>query len=410
MRPQIQALDMITDRVLGFNTHRVAVRPAESRADGLRSAEIFAGCGGLALGMSRAGFEHVAMVEWDTAAVRTVRHNKSRRLKHIGSWPIEKIDVREIDWHELAGQLAIISGGPPCQPFGIGGKKLGHEDERDMWPEAIRAVREASPDSFLFENVRNLAGPKFKDYLHWIVSQLRRPSLIRRKGETHADHTGRLDRASRAEEYRVAWQVVNAADYGAPQVRFRVLIFGIANRLNSTVSLMRPTHSRDRLLWDQYITGDYWKRHNLDRREVGNEGRDAARVTSLREQSEPPPGLPWVTVRDALAGLGSPDGQRNHRKQLGARAYPGHTGSKLDMPAKALKAGDHGVPGGENMMILDNGNVRYFTVREAARLMGLPDNYLFPDSWSESMRQLGNAVPAQLAEATGLWIKKIIAA
>lgn len=277
-----------------------------------------------------------------------------------------------------------------------------------MWPEAIRAIRESSPDGFLFENVRNLAGPKFKTYLDWIVSHLRHPAMERQKGERHLDHLARLHRATRPAEYGVAWQVVNAADFGAPQIRFRVLIFGLSKRLGIAPQLMQPTHSRDRLLWDQYITGDYWKRHGIKRRAAPDDGPDAARVTILREQSEPPLGLPWLTTRDALQGLGAPTGKSNHVLQSGARVYNGHTGSPLDMPAKALKAGDHGVPGGENMMVKCDGTVRYFTVREAARLVGLPDDYLFPASWSESMRQLGNAVPAQLAEAAGLWLKQSI--
>ena len=75
---------------------------------------------------------------------------------------------------------------------------------------------------------------------------------------------------------------------------------------------------------------------------------------------------------------------------------------------KALKAGDHGVPGGENMMVRDDGSVRYFTAREAARLVGLPDDFMFPRSWSETMRQLGNAVPAQLGEEAGKWVAGMI--
>ena len=121
-----------------------------------------------------------------------------------------------------------------------------------------------------------------------------------------------------------------------------------------------------------------------------------------------PGGQPWVTVRDALFGLGEPTGFRNHVSQPGARVYPGHTGSPLDLPAKALKAGDHGVPGGENMMVRDDGTVRYFTTREAARLVGLPDDYEFPRSWTESMRQLGNAVPAELGAAAGNWLAGLL--
>ncbi len=376
----------------------------------MHSAELFAGCGGLALGMSRAGFSHSLMAELDADAVTTVLYNKDRGIAHVTDWPMTRRDVRDIAWRSHRGKLSAISGGPPCQPFGIGGKKNGVEDARDMWPEAIRAIREARPDGFLFENVRNLAGPKFKTYLDWIVCHLRHPSLERREGESHLDHLARLRRATRAEEYSVAWQVVNAADYGAPQIRFRVLIFGLSARLGATPQLMQPTHSRARLLWDQYITGEYWRRHGVNARKAPHDGPDAARVTALREQSQPPLGLPWVTTRDALCGLGAPHGKKNHVLQSGARVYHGHTGSPLDMPAKALKAGDHGVPGGENMMVEDNGTVRYFTLREAARLVGLPDDYLFPASWSESMRQLGNAVPAQLGEAAGLWLKQSILA
>lgn len=373
-----------------------------------RSAEIFTGCGGLALGMSRAGFQHALMAEIDSSAVETAEHNKARGLDHILSWPIERADVRDIDWIALAGKLTIIAGGPPCQPFGIGGKKRGHKDDRDLWPEAIRAIREAKPDGFLFENVRNLAGPKFKTYLDWIVSHLQRPSLMRDDRESHVHHLARLHKSKKKQDYRVAWQVVNAADYGAPQMRFRVLIFGISARLGTMPRLMLPTHSRERLLWDQYITGDYWMRNGIKRRPDPVDGPDATRVAALRKQLNAPSGLPWVTTREALSGLGKPNGKKNHVLQVGARVYPGHTGSLLDMPAKALKAGDHGVPGGENMMVKDNNSVRYFTVREAARLVGLPDEYLFPSSWTESMRQLGNAVPTQLAEAAGLGLKQLI--
>jgi DNA (cytosine-5)-methyltransferase 1 len=131
---------------------------------------------------------------------------------------------------------------------------------------------------------------------------------------------------------------------------------------------------------------------------------DLALAKRLRANGDPPAEQPWRTVRDAIAGLGEPNGKNWHVLQPGARAYPGHTGSVLDEPAKALKAGDHGVPGGENMMVLDNSGVRYFTVREAARLQGLPDEWSFATSWTESMRQIGNAVPVQLSEAIGDWM------
>ena len=367
-------------------------------------AELFAGCGGLALGMSHAGFKHQLMADFDEDAVATVLHNKRKGVDHVREWPIGLQDVRDIDWKALP-PMDVVSGGPPCQPFGIGGNKRGQDDDRDMWPETIRAVREANPPLFLFENVRNLAGPRFRTYLEWIVAHLQRPRVVRRPGEAHEQHHARLNAMRGRHYYEVIWQLVNAADYGAAQIRYRVLIFGIRADANLLPAPMMSTHSRDRLLWDQYVTGDYWRRHGLKRRNDPVLRQDQTRVEQLTRLGREPAGAPWITVRDVLDGLGEPDGHCNHILHPGARVYPGHTGSPLDLPAKALKAGDHGVPGGENMMVRDEGSVRYFTTREAARLVGLPDDYEFPRSWTESMRQLGNAVPAPLGAAAGRWLR-----
>ncbi len=136
------------------------------------------------------------------------------------------------------------------------------------------------------------------------------------------------------------------------------------------------------------------------------------RVERLRDTGPKSNLRAWRTVRDALAGLPNPRNTHemhkfhNHRFQKGARTYPGHTGIPMDLPAKTLKAGDHGVPGGENMMVLHDGSVRYFTVRESARLQTFPDGYRFHGSWSETMRQLGNAVPVALAQRIGSSVAK----
>ncbi|RYZ81032.1 MAG: DNA (cytosine-5-)-methyltransferase, partial [Proteobacteria bacterium] len=124
--------------------------------------------------------------------------------------------------------------------------------------------------------------------------------------------------------------------------------------------------------------------------------------------------LPWVTLAEGIEDLPHPSRPaakkiRNHDLQDGAKAYPGHTGSPLDRPAKALKAGAHGVPGGENMIAYPDGSVRYLTVRESARVQTFPDDYAFLGSWTEAMRQLGNAVPVKLARVVGESVAKALA-
>ena len=366
------------------------------------SVELFSGCGGLALGIARAGFAHRLLVEWNADAAATVAANAALGVAHVADWPYMRGDVRAIDWG-LYGGIDVVAGGPPCQPFGIGGKALGPDDQRDMWPEAVRAVRETSPLAFAFENVFGMMRERFESYVAWVKACLERPMHPRRLGETHEAHLKRISKLPKT--YEVAIQSVNAAEFGAPQNRRRILFLGVRADAGYLPPMLKRTHTRERLIYDQYVSGDYWHRHGLKA-----EGRkplihpDVALVRRLSVLRDPPLGLPWVTVRDALADLGEPDEKNGHSLQSGARIYQGHTGSPLDLPAKALKAGDHGVPGGENMMVRDDGSVRYFTKRESARLMGLPDDYTFPRSWSESMRQMGNAVPVQLGEAVGAWL------
>ncbi len=370
----------------------------------MRSVELFSGCGGMATGLSQAGFLHDLMVEWNGPAVATIAHNRELGVGHAAHWRCLRADVRTMDWRaSLAGAVDLVAGGPPCQPFSFAGKAQGFLDSRDMWPEAIRSVRELAPSAFLFENVRGLLRAAFADYLAWVVAHLAIPSVVRRDGEGLLDHLARL-RGAGAPDYRVAVFSVDAADYGAAQNRHRVLIAGYrADVAAAAPDGPQPTHSRERLAWDQWVSGSYWERHGLTRPDGGPSDPASARlVARLTHGGREPGGLAWRTCRDAFVGLGEPgSGAHDHRAQPGARSYPGHTGSPIDSPAKALKAGGHGVPGGENMLRMPDGSVRYFTVREAARLQGLPDGFRFPGAWSESMRQLGNAVPVPLAEAFG---------
>jgi DNA (cytosine-5)-methyltransferase 1 len=381
----------------------------------MRSVELFAGAGGLGIGVSRAGFKPVAVIEWDRYSCDTLRENQQRRLEPIFHWPLIEGDVRDFDFYSLGGNVEFLSAGPPCQPFSICGKHRGHRDNRDMFPQAIRAVRELQPRAVMIENVRGLARPAFANYFEYIRLQLAHPELVARSGEDWNDHHARLKRHHEHGQYRglrydVDFRVLNAADYGVAQKRYRVFIVGFRSDLGINWAFPEPTHSRDALLWSQWRTDEYWDLHKVSARERQGDSRARSRAERL---DGPPTLLPWRAVRDAIADL--PDPERhpikakqylNHRFQPGARSYPGHTGSPLDEPAKALKAGDHGVPGGENMLRRPDGSVRYFSVRESARLQAFPDDFLFHGSWSETMRQLGNAVPVTLAEVVATNIRR----
>jgi DNA (cytosine-5)-methyltransferase 1 len=377
----------------------------------MRSIELFAGAGGLGMGIRLAGFEHLAVVEWDKWACDTIRENQQRGFPLVADWAVTEGDVRELDLSKLPEGLDLIAGGPPCQPFSMGGKHRAYNDERDMFPAAINTITKLKPRAFIIENVRGLTRPSFANYYQYILLQLEFPEVSKRNGESWKDHFCRLQSEKTSGRlhsggylaYNVVPTLVNAADFGVPQKRERVFIVGFRDDQGIRWSFPSETHSFDALLNDQWISGDYWERHEiLKRKRPDIPSNFKVRVEKLRQLGAPLFHRPWRTVRDALQGLPEPDSTEawtfnNHRLQVGARPYPGHTGSPLDLPAKTLKAGDHGVPGGENMMVQDNGSVRYFSVREAARLQTFPDGYIFHGTWSETMRQLGNAVPVSLA-------------
>lgn len=376
----------------------------------MQSIELFAGAGGLGIGLCHAGFRPTQVVEWDRWCCDTIRENRREQVNPVAQWP-EPIegDVRQVDFRAFEGKVNLVSGGPPCQPFSLGGKHRAQADHRDMWAEAVRVVRETKPPAFVFENVKGLTRASFTTYLAYIVHQLTYPDVLRRADEEWPSHLARLEAHHTAGretglKYNVVYRVLNAADYGVPQRRERVVFVGFREDLGIDWSFPAATHSLDALLWDQFRSLEYGDRHNATVMGL----TDARLLSRALKLTERPVTKAWRTVRDAISDLPDPQHEtanarnyHNHRFQPGARSYPGHTGSPLDLPAKTLKAGVHGVPGGENMLLRPDGSVRYFTVRESARLQTFPDNYRLHGSWSESMRQLGNAVPIELARALG---------
>ena len=317
----------------------------------MKSLELFSGCGGLAKGLEQAGFEHCAFVEFNKWACKSLRANFSPMLVH-------ETDVRKFDFKSV-GKVDIVAGGPPCQPFSLGGLSKAHEDSRDMFPEAIRAIHELRPRAFVFENVKGLLRKSFSDYFSYIILRLTYPDITATDGKNWREHLDELRKLNFSEyrglKYNVQYKLVNAVDYGVPQNRERVFIVGFKDDI--------PTK------WK-------WPATSQDKRTI------ADAIGHL--QSKRPFELP-----------------EDHKIILGAREYPGHSGSNYNSPSKTIKAGAHGVPGGENMIRFPDGTLRYMTVHEAKLIQTFPSDYVICGGWGEAMRQIGNAVPVKLAEQMG---------
>lgn len=363
----------------------------------MKSLEIFSGTGGLAKGLELAGFEHEAFVEFNKHACNSLRLNFEKEKVFQG-------DIKDYDFSVLEG-IDVVAGGPPCQPFSLGGKHKANDDTRDMFPYAIKAIETLHPKAFIFENVKGLLRKSFADYFEYIILRLTFPTLsLCDKHDDWQSHLNELRKTSKGSHkgttYNVTYKLINAADYGVPQIRERVIIVGIRSDLNKEWEFPAPTHSQDRLLWEQYVTGDYWKEHSL----VSLKDEPLAERLRKRYGMFPPTGKRWVTVRDALKNVPQPYESHkivDHIFKDGARTYPGHTGSYIDLPSKTIKAGAHGVPGGENMIRYEDESVRYLTVHEGKLLQTFPSDFLVTGAWGEAMRQIGNAVPVLLAKQIG---------
>jgi DNA (cytosine-5)-methyltransferase 1 len=382
------------------------------------SVELFTGGGGLALAMQQAGFRHLLAVEQDAWACSTLLANAARPFSPhdldptsgVDRWPLIHDDVRNIDFARWLGAVDVVAGGVPCQPWSLGGAHRGFNDPRNLWPEFFRCVREARPKVIVAENVRGLLRPSFKPYYDYILRELAAPFESRAAGEDWITHNGRLQKAlgrppgDLSERYNVSVRLVNAADYGVPQIRWRVFV--VAFRQDANTGHWRfpqPTHAEFALRRAQE-SGEYWERHAMPALENA-----VPCLIPVEEQL-----APWRTLRDAIGDLPSPvlgadtPGWLHHWGWPGALQYRGHTPNQLDWPAKAVKAGVHGVPGGEGVVRLDDGSLRNLTVREVARVMTFPDDWELAGPRSEQMRQLGNAVPVRLGHAVAESVAKAL--
>ncbi|WP_424183509.1 DNA cytosine methyltransferase [Actinokineospora sp. G85] len=396
--------------------------PFASKDEVGTSIELFTGGGGLAMAMHNSGFRHLLAVELDKRACQTLRANVA--IPHVETapeptsidspWPLIEGDVHKVDFDRYRDKVDVVAGGVPCQPWSLGGAHKGYDDPRNLWPELFRAIRETQPKAVIAENVKGLLRPSFKPYYDYILNELRAPFEERREGQDWTEHNERLVNILKSDEvdpkkrYNVKFQLVNAADYGVPQVRWRVFVVAFRSDLGlADWQFPEPTHSEAALLRAQH-DGSYWDEHD-----VAEEHRYQPDVSGLSPEAGKGTAR-WRTLRDALRGdpergekplpEPKPDkreqpGYLHHYGWPGARQYPGHTPNKLDRPGKTVKAGVHGVPGGESVLEKQDGSIRYMTVRETSRVMSFPDNWRLEGPRGEQMRQLGNAVPVKLAEA-----------
>lgn len=299
----------------------------------LTSLEICAGAGGQALGLEMAGFDHVGLVEIDPHACRTLRFNRP-------NWQVIEGDLRTFDGTPFKG-IDLLAGGVPCPPFSKASKQLGENDERNLFPEAIRLVDETRPRAVMLENVRGLLDAVFEDYRNHIEKQLRKLGYV------------------------PAWRLLNASDFGVPQLRPRVAF--VALRKDLAQGFVWPTPSPvppptvGECLFD-LMAEKGWK-GALKWRDQANEIAPTLVGGSKKHGG---PDLGPTRARKAWAALGV-DG-------LGLANEPPEDGF-VGMPK--------------------------LTVRMAARIQGFPDEWIFAGAKTPAYRQVGNAFPPPVARAVG---------
>ena len=315
-----------------------------------RCIDLFAGAGGLSIGLKMAGWDVRIAVEYDATAIETHRINMPEVL-HLCD------DIRDINFCEYEGSIEMVAGGPPCQPFSVSGKQLGKLDIRDMVPEFIRVVREVRPHVFLMENVDGLTSPRFLPYLEERIVEL--SSL----------------------GYEVHWQVLNAADYGIPQNRRRLFVIGVPKGVKFVFP--KPTHGPNGK--NKYRTvSEALMGCPVD--EVNRAKIVFAKNPILRRS-------PYAGM--LLNGKGRPLNMDGPSHTIPATAGGNRT-HILDPNGILRQYHEHLQNGGASRTGEVEGCSR-LTVRQSARLQTFPDWFQFMGRKNHQYGQIGNAVPPEFA-------------
>jgi DNA (cytosine-5)-methyltransferase 1 len=326
------------------------MRPLKSAID------LFSGAGGLSLGLHMAGWEVLLAVELDKDAAKTYRANFSQTTL------LEK-NIQDIDFTPYRGQITLVAGGPPCQPFSVAGNQLAEDDPRDCVPAFIRVLREVEPLYFLMENVPGLLTSKHQLYIK------------------------RMLRNMRDAGYCVSYQRLNAADYGVPQYRERVFFVGIHHSIKKDFCFPLPTHGKGR---------DF--PHMTAREALANVPKDEpnrAKVTYCKNPVLRP--SPWAGM--LLNGGGRPINPEEPCQTIPATAGGNRT-PLLDPEGLLLQYHRELLSGGQ-IRVGEVEGARRLTLRECARIQSFPDDFHFSGAKSARYRQVGNAIPPLLAKAMG---------
>ena len=297
----------------------------------MQSIEFCAGAGGQALGLEQAGFRHSALVEIEPDFAKTLKLNRP-------NWDVRAVDMAEFDGTPYKG-VELLTAGLPCPPFSMAGKQLGEKDERNLFPAALRLIDEIRPKAVMIENVRGFLSAIFEDY------------RIRLKKE--------LSRLG----YHTDWRLLNASDFGVPQLRPRVVIVALRKDLVEAFD------------WPEVAP------HNPPT--VGACLKDLMAADGWRGVDR------WATQADDIAPTLVGGSKKHGGPDLGPtrarRAW-----ASLGVEGKSL-ANEAPAPDFVGMPRL--------TLRMAARLQGFPDNWEFYGTKTTKYRQIGNAFPPPVAKA-----------
>ena len=304
------------------------------------SFEMCAGAGGQALGLETAGFEHVGLVEIDHHACATLRLNRPK-------WDVFEHDLEAFDGRAFRG-VDLLAGGLPCPPFSVAGKQLGKADERNLFPAALRLVDETRPKAVMIENVRGILDPVFTEYRQFISNTLKKLG------------------------YTTDWRLLNASDFGVPQLRPRVVCVAIR---------------------DDLAVGFHWPET------AGNKARTVGEtLIDLMGSNGWQGSKAWASQANAIAPTVVGGSKKHGGPDLGpTRARMAWAQLGVDGKGIADAPPEAGFEGSPRL-----------TVRMVARLQGFPDEWTFAGKKTASYRQVGNAFPPPVACAVANAIRTCI--